>query len=387
MKIHQKLLGIVIPPKVKWTVQKGPSKRLNLSYVYKIGLDTDFFTHMMVMGQTKFGKGVFCSSFGLYMRDNFGFKFIDVNDPDGNYENAYYGYPQSNPGMLARFKDTFYYNEPHGYPSKVLFPGNLTKYPAVFEPFTLNYNDLQPEDFQMFYMRKNIYSNSAVCEALATDYTDIQTFWKAIKETMPEAIPCLRYLLNKGVISEQETTLNFKELADPKWIHSVSCASLKENRQAQEFVTGAVIRLIYDNRFNAGNAPCIIYSREAGTLGDSISRQIATKGRHAGVSFVVDTQRRVSLMDKTTGMQFSSQCFFRVNGEQAEEALSAYDIHSAFAPEISRANQGVCLMNIVGAEKPVFPVAVSPPCSDYKMSNTSFWKYCVDRDVEMIDNG
>ena len=91
------------------------------------------------------------------------------------------------------------------------------------------------------------------------------------------------------------------------------------------------------------------------------------------------------MLDKTTRMQLSSQAVFQMNGDQAKELLEAYSLPSRYLGSLTTANPGVCLLNIEGGTAPVYPVAVSPPCSDYKMSNTSFWKYCEKNNVEMIE--
>jgi hypothetical protein len=260
----------------------------------------------------------------------------------------------------------------------------MEKYPDFFTPFTLGWKDFVPMDFDRFYKRGSAEEDMSLRESLE-EATDIEDFIVRVTKCQKAAYPVLEYLYTEGILAE-ETTLDFDALADWETVHSFGFSSVPDG-YVRAFLTDVVVRMIHDSRANKKLGECSFYIREAGTSEKSIVRDLATRGRHVGVHFIADSQRRVSMMDKTAGFQFSSQAVFHMPYEQAKETFFSFGINSGEAlKQIAHARRGVALLNFAGSDTRLWPVAVSPPVCSYRTTRVDYADVCDAHNVRWISN-
>jgi hypothetical protein len=372
---------MVIPKGVSWTSNDGPSMKLKMTSRLDMIINPIDFIHCLVMGSPGSGKGVFCSSFGLYARDNFQWKFLDFFDENAVYENGCYGWPQDDNIMLDRLEDTFPLIAPTGYPFEMMVPqGCIKRMPDFFREFAIGYHNIEASDFNDFYSRGSGDDDLKFQTALATSES-IDDFLEAVRKHVPAAFPVANSLVQWGTIGDT-TTLDYKRLADWKYIHSFSMAAIID-RRCRAFLNNLVVRLIYEDRTGKSYNPCTFYVREAGGMDNVAAKLITTRGRHNGVHFLADTQRRVGMMDKTVGLQFASQAFFRMTGEQAVESLKTAGAPLRYAQTIASCTPGVCVLNFAGSNC-AGPIAIAPPASKYKMPGIEYFKLCKSMGAKFV---
>lgn len=375
--IHQKVLGKHLEG---WTYdyKEGPSFDVGDGADMELAFDIEDFVHMLVLGGTTSGKGVFCSTFLSYMNENYKFKCVDFNDPT-DFENGYYGWPQDNEVMLARFEDTFFENTPHGFDFEMYFPhGTLEEGPDFFTPFSLGLWDLSAQDFRALTRM----SDDEVMEVDDLMYS-IETTEEFIKKCPKKALKImLQRLIGAGVIGE-ETTLDFKRLNDYKIFHSFTMSGVS-NPKFKAFLEQATLRIMGDERAGKGRHDALWYLREASTLPDELFKTLATRIRHRGVHLIADTQRAMAMIDKTGRGQFSSQAIFSMRYETGEQVLKEFGIKTGYARGLDTANRGVGLLRFNGGSHPLFPVAISPPVCAYKSSNANYLNDCRTRGAHVI---